>query len=75
MQDGTQFGNLPLRYLGRQHRLRSVERPAPLMGLDRHASLHQPLCVDDRFIAVQIELAGRAESGIKGVCDTIRTAS
>src|SRR4051794_36952666 len=63
VQDGPQFGDLPLRYLGGQDRLRSVKRPAPLVEFDRHASLHQPLRVDHRFIAVRIELRGRDVGG------------
>jgi hypothetical protein len=31
VQDRTQFRDLPLRNLGRQHGLRSVKRPAPLV--------------------------------------------
>src|SRR5689334_6574721 len=63
VQDGAQFLYLPLRYVGGQHRLRSVKCPAPLMEFDGYARLHQALGVDDRFIAVRIELRRRNVGG------------
>jgi hypothetical protein len=39
VQDGPEFNDLPLRYLGGQDRLRSVKRFAPLVEFDPHASL------------------------------------
>jgi hypothetical protein len=62
-QHGTEVGDLPLRDPGGQYRLRSVKRPAPLMEFDRYASLHQPLRVEDGFVAVRIELRGRDVGG------------
>src|SRR5215217_7782128 len=55
-QGRAEFGELPLRYLGGQDRLRAVERYGPLVQLDRNARLQQAQRVADGFIAVRIEL-------------------
>lgn len=42
-QGGGEFGDLPLRHLGRQDRVRPVEGAGPLVQLDRHAGLRASL--------------------------------
>src|SRR5690349_10199561 len=58
-QDGAEFGELPLRHVGRQDCQRPVERAGPLVELDRHASLEQSQRVLDAFVAVRTKLRRR----------------
>jgi hypothetical protein len=58
MQGSGELGHLPLGHLGGHDRLRSVERPAPLVQLDRHARLQQAQRVVDSLVAKRIELRG-----------------
>ena len=53
-----ELGDLPLRDLGGQDRLRPVERAGPLVQLDRHARLQQAQRVGDVLVADRVELRG-----------------
>lgn len=58
VQGCGEFGDLPLRHLGGQNRLRAMECAGPLVQLDRHSRLQQPQRIVDVFVPVGTELRG-----------------